>query len=194
MDNEALLDRTDNIGVMEKDRENRSDKDKTMARGSVMNDDVFFSRVEKIRQKMYSIAYSYFFSESMACDLVDDAIYRGYLKKRTLKNEEFFETWMIRILMNLCATQYKKAKKHRSFEEYVVEHDSAVEPSTSKLELTEAVSRLPEELRKIITLKYFGGYSTKEIAETLDIPQGTVGTRVRKALDLLRNDLGGEEI
>jgi len=159
-----------------------------------MKDDAFFERVEKIRGKMYAIAYSYFGSESMACDMVDDAVYRGYLKKNSLKEEAFFETWLIRILMNLCATHYKKMKRHRSFEEYIVEHEPAAEMATSRMELMDAVSHLPEDLRKIITLKYFGEYSTKEIAETLKIPMGTVGTRVRKALDLLRIELGGDDI
>ena len=158
-----------------------------------MQDEAFFTRVEKIRSKMYAIAYSYFYSESMACDMVDDAVYRGYLKKNSLKEEAFFETWLIRILMNLCATQYKKMKKHRSFEEYIVEHEPSAEMATSRLELMDAVSHLPSELQKIITLKYFGEYSTKEIAEMLDIPMGTVGTRVRKALELLRIELGEGE-
>lgn len=161
--------------------------------GVKMKDDVFFERVEKIRKKMYAIAYSYFFSESMACDMVDDAIYKGYLKKRTLREEQYFETWMIRILMNICATQYNKAKKHRSFEEYVVEHEPSAEFTTRNFELKEAVSHLPEDLRKIITLKYFGGYTTSEIADMLQMPMGTVGTHVRKAIGLLRSELEGEE-
>lgn len=157
-----------------------------------MKDEEFFSRVEKIRQKMYAIAYSYFSSESMAVDMVDDAVYRGYLKKNTLKEPQFFETWLIRILMNACATAYKKSKKHRSFEEYVIEHEPSAQPVLDRLELKEAIASLPEELRRIITLKYYAGYSTKEIAEILKIPMGTVGTRVRKALELLRIELGGE--
>ena len=157
-----------------------------------MKDEEFFSRVEKIRQKMYAIAYSYFSSESMAVDMVDDAVYRGYLKKNTLKEPQFFETWLIRILMNVCATAYKKSKKHRSFEEYVVDHEPSAQPVLDRLELKEAIASLPEELRRIITLKYYAGYSTKEIAEILKIPMGTVGTRVRKALELLRIELGGE--
>ncbi len=75
----------------------------------------------------------------------------------------------------------------------MVDHEPVLEPSISRLELSEALSRLPDDLQKIISLKYFAGYSTKEIAEMLDIPIGTVGTRVRRALDLLRIDLGGEE-
>ena len=142
---------------------------------------------------MYAIAYSYFYSESMAVDMVDEAVYKGYLKKKTLKEEAFFETWMIRILMNLCCTQYKKAKRHRSFEEYVVDHEPSSDFSSERIELIDAVSHLPEDYRKVITLKYFGEYTTQEIADLLGIPLGTVGTRVRKALALLKAELGEDE-
>ncbi|MBO4927879.1 MAG: sigma-70 family RNA polymerase sigma factor [Clostridiales bacterium] len=157
-----------------------------------MRDEEFFDRIEKIRKRMYSIAYSYFYSESMAVDMVDDAIYRGYLKKDTLKEEAYFETWMTRILLNCCATQYKKEKRHRSFEEYIVEHEPSDQPDVRHLELKDAVSHLPEDLRTIISLKYFADLTTQEIADTLKIPMGTVGTRVRKALDLLKTALGGD--
>ncbi|MBO4927008.1 MAG: RNA polymerase sigma factor [Clostridiales bacterium] len=154
-----------------------------------MNDEVFFERVEQIRKKMFAIAFSYFKSESMAIDMVDEAVYKGFLKKRSLRQEEFFETWLIRILMNTCATHYKKESRHRSYEEFVVEHSSELELNTQKLELMDAVSRLPEDLRKIITIKYFGGYTNQEIASTLKIPMGTVASRIRRALELLRTDL-----
>lgn len=154
-----------------------------------MKDEVFFERVENIRKKMFAIAFSYFKSESMAIDMVDEAIYKGFLKKRTLLKEEFFETWQIRILMNSCATQYKKAIRHRSFEEFVVDHSPDIELNTEKLELMDAVSRLPEDLRKVIRLKYFGGYTNQEISDTLKIPMGTVASRMRRALEQLRADL-----
>ena len=158
-----------------------------------MNDELFFKRIEKIRGRMYAIAYSYFYSESMAVDMVDEAVYKGYLKKKSLKEEAYFETWMIRILMNLCCTHYKKMKRHRSFEEYVVDHEPSASVSTERMEMIDAVSHLPEDYRKVITLKYFGEYTTSEIADMLGIPMGTVGTRVRKALALLRDELGGDE-
>lgn len=45
-----------------------------------MKDEIFFERIEKIRGKLYRIAYPYFNSESMAVDMVDEAIYKAYLK------------------------------------------------------------------------------------------------------------------
>lgn len=159
-----------------------------------MTDEEFFNRIEQIRKKLFAVAFPYFRSESMAIDMVDEAIYKGFLKKRALREEAFFETWMIRILMNTCATHYKRVIRNQSFEEYVVTHDSTAEFSTQKMALMDAVSHLPEDLRKVITLKYFGGYINTEISEMLKIPMGTVSSRTRRALELLRTELGGEEL
>lgn len=78
-----------------------------------MKDAEYFDRIEPLRTKLYRMAYPYFNSESMAIDAVDEAIYKGYLKKKQIRKEEFFETWMIRILLNIpqgtVATRLKKA-------------------------------------------------------------------------------------
>ena len=52
-----------------------------------------------------------------------------------------------------------------------------------------AVENLPEELKEIIILRYFADYSVRDTAIFLDLPQGTVATRARKALELLKEDL-----
>jgi RNA polymerase sigma factor (sigma-70 family) len=56
-----------------------------------------------------------------------------------------------------------------------------------------AVQSLPEDLRKIIVLRYFGGYTIAETAVILEIPEGTVATRTRKAMGILRVELDDEE-
>ena len=57
------------------------------------------------------------------------------------------------------------------------------------LPLRDAVARLPRDLRAVIILRYFDGLTLAQTAETLQIPQGTVATRQRKALALLRLEL-----
>ena len=52
--------------------------------------------------------------------------------------------------------------------------------------------RLPEELRAVVILRYFAGYTQAETARALNIPQGTAATRQRRALQLLRLELGEE--
>lgn len=61
------------------------------------------------------------------------------------------------------------------------------------LPLKDAVCRLPEPLRAIVILRFFAGCSQAETAAALELPQGTVATRQRRALQLLRLELGEEE-
>lgn len=156
-----------------------------------MKDDEYFTRVEKIRDKLYRMAYPYFESESMAIDMVDEAIYKGYLKRKHLKEEQYMETWLVRILLNLCKNKYKKSKREQALEAFSIEEfeKNQVQSDFANLSLREAMDKLPVEYKRIILLKYFGGYKTVEIANILEIPQGTVATRLRKALSVLRVDL-----
>ena len=61
------------------------------------------------------------------------------------------------------------------------------------LPLKEAVAALPEELRSVIILRYFTGLTLEETAAALEIPRGTVSTRQKRALELLRLDLTEEK-
>ena len=57
------------------------------------------------------------------------------------------------------------------------------------LPLKEAVERLPQEIRAVIVLRYFTGLTLAETAQALEVPPGTVSTRQRKGLSLLRLEL-----
>lgn len=157
-----------------------------MEKRSNMKDELFFQRIESLRGKMYRIAYPYFNSESMAVDAVDEAIYKGYLKKRQLREENFFETWMVRILLNICNSKYKKYKRMVGIEEI---SEMASPEDLDNLSLKDAIQKLPEKYREVVVLKYFCGYGVAEMAALLDTPQGTVATRLKKSLALLRLEL-----
>lgn len=146
----------------------------------------FFSRIDAIKEKMYRIAYSYSKSESMAIDAIDEAVYQGYIKRKQLKEDLYFETWIIRILINVCNKQYKNSNK---YEEYDEAFEGFSEDSISNLPLKLAIEALPLELKTVVLLKYFGGYKTVEMGQILNLPQGTVATRLRKALSLLKLEM-----
>ena len=71
--------------------------------------------------------------------------------------------------------------------------ESAGPDAYDGLPLREAIGRLPETLRTVVILRYFTGYTQAETAAALGVPQGTVATRQRRALELLRLELGEEE-
>ena len=156
-----------------------------------MNQAEFTARVQAIRQRLYRIALLTLGSEADALEAVDEAVYQALRALKQLRQTEYFETWITRILINACHKELRHRKHFdRGGEEALP--DAAGPDDYDKLPLREAVRRLPEDLRNVVILRFFTGYTQAETAESLGVPQGTVATRQRKALALLRLDLGEE--
>ena len=154
-----------------------------------MNNEEFAVRVEGIRGKLYKTALVYLGNEVLALDSVDEAVYKALCSYKRLRQPEYFDTWITRILINECHNELRRQKRFRPLEELP---ETAVEEFDS-LPLKEAMRRLPKELKDVVILRYFTGYTLVETAQALGIPQGTAATRQRKALSLLRLELEEEE-
>ena len=153
-----------------------------------MNNEEYARRIEEIRGRLYKTAFMYMGSEALALDVVDEAVYKGLCNHWKLRHPEYFTTWMTRILINECHNEQRRQKRFRPLEELpersVEEYDV--------LPLKEALQHLPKELKDVVILRYFTGYTLAETADTLKIPLGTAATRQRKALQLLRLELDEE--
>lgn len=150
-----------------------------------MNTEEFAAKVEGIRGKLYKTAYIYMGSEHAALDALDEAVYKALRACKKLRQPEFFDTWMTRIVINECCNELRHRKKQLSLDEIPEEAAERFDA----LPLKEAVRSLPRELRDLVILRYFAGYTLRETAEILDIPPGTAATRQRRALSLLRLEL-----
>ena len=146
----------------------------------------YAERAEAIKPRLFRTAVVYLNSESAAEEALDEALYKGLSTCRKLRQAEYFETWLTRILLNACADERRRKKRLLDIDELP---ETAVE-AFDALPLREAVARLPKDLKAIVILRYFSGYTLREAAEILDIPQGTAATRQRRALALLRLELG----
>jgi len=154
-----------------------------------VNNEEFAVRVEAIRGRLYKTALLYLGSEALALDAVDEAVYKALCGHRKLRQPEYFNTWITRILINECHNEQRRQRKFCPLEE--LPETAGEEYDT--LPLKEALRRLPKELKEVIILRYFAGYTLAETAEALHIPQGTAATRQRKALSLLKLELLEEE-
>ena len=155
-----------------------------------MDKEEFAARTEAVRQRLYRTAYLYLGSEADALEAVDEAVYQALRALKKLREPEHFETWLTRILLNECHRELRRRKRVAGEDALP---DTAGPDDYDALPLREAVRRLPEELRTVVILRFFTGYTQAETAAALDIPQGTVATRQRRALALLRLELGEEE-
>ena len=154
-----------------------------------MDHEEFAARTQAIRQRLYRTAYLYLGSEADALEAVDEAVYRALWALKKLRQAELFETWLTRILINTCHQELRR-RRHLMGEESLP--DSAGPDAYDGFSLREAIRRLPEELRTVVILRYFAGYTLEETAQSLEVPRGTVSTRQRRALQLLRLELGEE--
>ena len=153
-----------------------------------MDNETFARRVDGLKGRLYRTALLYLGSEADALEAVDEAVYRALRGLKQLRQPEYFDTWITRILINTCCRVLRRRK-------HIADNalpESAGPDAYDGLPLREAVRRLPEDLRKVVILRYFTGLTLEETARSLDLPRGTVATRQRRALALLRLELGEE--
>lgn len=149
----------------------------------------YLARAEEAKAKLYRTALLMLGSESAAVDAVDEAVYRGYRKFRSLRQPEYFSTWLTRILLNVCHDELRRRKRELS----VAELPEMAAEEFDALPLKEAIRKLPSDLRDVVILRFFTGLTLEETAAALSVPRGTVSTRQRKALSLLKLELTEKE-
>lgn len=153
-----------------------------------MTQNEYLQQADGMKARLYRTALLYLGSEAAALDAVDEAVYRGLRAFQKLRQPEFFSTWLTRILINVCGTELRRRRRELPTAQLP---ETAVE-AFDALPLKEAIRALPEELRQVIILRYFTGLTLAETARALGIPPGTVSTRQRKALSLLKLELTEE--
>ena len=155
-----------------------------------MTDQQYCEAAEAMKQRLFRTAFLYLGSESAAVDAVDEAVYKGLLDCKKLRQPEYFSTWLTRILLNVCAQEHRRRKRETAVEEL----PETAQEAFDALPLKDAVARLPRELKDVILLRYFTGLTLEETAQTLNIPRTTVSTRQKRALALLRVELDDKEV
>ena len=112
-------------------------------------------------------------NDSDCADAVQETLLKAYEKLHTLKQDQFFRTWITRILINECnGGAAKKGKCVISYEEYMEKCRYGRNKKYTHLYM--AILNLPEELRILVTLYYIEGFSQKEIVEILHTQEGTI--------------------
>jgi len=152
-----------------------------------LNKDLFIDRVLEAERTLYHVSKTILTVDQDCEDAVQSAILKAYEKLNTLKEEQYFKTWIIRILLNECYRLKRREQPEVSYEECFEFVKSEDEEDYSELYL--AIKKLPERIRITIVLYYVEGYSVKEIKQILKIPAGTVKSRLAKGRKLLKNRL-----
>lgn len=148
------------------------------------NKEAFIKLITENEKTMYRVAKNYLSSNDDIKDVISEATLKAYEKIKSLKDDSYFKTWLIRILINECYILLKKNKREiLEFENSVVEeiHIDTYE----NLDLKVAMELLPINMRIILSLHYYDDLSVKDISLALDMKENTVKTNLKRGREKL---------
>lgn len=149
-----------------------------------MTKEAFSTKAIALQDTLFRVSFSLLPSRYDQEDAVQESIRIALQKLHTLRQEQFFSTWLIRILINECYRILRKKRREVPSEEIIV-----YLPQGADSEVIDALMKLDAKLRLPIMLHYVEGYTIKEIATMLHIPEGTVKTRMNRGRKLTRLEL-----
>lgn len=149
------------------------------------DDDAFLQLMQIHRDVLYKTAFIYLKNEHDVLEALQEVTFRAYTKRHQVKEPSFFQTWLVRILLNYCMDTLKKQGNLFSLNE-----DVEKEQHSSNQDLMLALRELPSAQRELIHLKYFNDLKVSEIARRLQIPEGTVKSRLHHTLKKIRVFMG----
>ena len=161
--------------------------------------------VELYKDKVFQICFRMIGNRHEAEDLAQEAFVRAYINIQSFNIQMKFSTWLYRIATNLCIDRLRKKKPDYHLDAEIAGTEGLnmysqiaadimmPEEELESLELQESVQaiilQLPEKYRSVIVLKHIEELSLKEISEILDLPIGTVKTRIHRGREALRKQL-----
>ena len=159
-----------------------------------MQNDFLKSVIHEWYDPLYRFALSLCQNESNALDLTQNAFYKLVNKGHTLKDQTKAKSWLFSTLHREFIDQYRQSQRFPSQDIDTIPEPASEtsEEAITKLEsetLLAAMEQLEEKYRVPLVLFYLQSFSYKEIAEILEIPIGTVMSRLRRAKDQLRKIL-----
>lgn len=142
--------------------------------------------------KMYAICLSYAGERPLAQDILQESFIKVFRNIDNYKNDGSLEGWIRRIVANTAIDHIRKKKREGNYIDIEPGNQDLQAPdSVLKMigfnELMQQVERLPEGARMIFNMHALDGYSHKEIAERLNITEGTSKSQFSRARKLLMN-------
>ena len=165
--------------------------------------DAFEELVRQYEKRVYAVALRSSGSPEDAADITQEVFLRAWRSIESFRGDSGFSTWLFRITMNLCVDHARHKNAQPQTQPLVVGEEDAERPipdpaptpeehlENSELgrELAAALDEVSEEHRRIVLLRDVSGLSYTEIAEVLEISEGTVKSRLSRARIALRTIL-----
>ncbi|MDH5472199.1 MAG: RNA polymerase sigma factor [Gammaproteobacteria bacterium] len=154
-------------------------------------------QVKACRSRLYRLAFSWCHDAMLADDLTQETLSRAMQKLDQLKNEHALDAWLFAILNNQWREYLRKKRPSEDIDELVLSHDQTPEYWHNRQQIIDhirnAISELPLSQRQVLTLVDLESMSYTGVSEVLDIPVGTVMSRLSRARKSLQEKLEGKE-
>jgi RNA polymerase sigma-70 factor (ECF subfamily) len=154
---------------------------------------------------LYNFAFHLTYNEDDANDLVQETFLKAYRFIDSYQQGTNSKAWLFKILKNAFINEYRRKSKQPSrvdYDDVVSYHDTDDEGHVEYLdlrqelfqgmigdEITKALNELPVDFKTVILLCDIEGFSYEEIAKIIDIPIGTVRSRLHRARNILKEEL-----
>ncbi len=132
--------------------------------------EAFIAVVKQVESSLYHTAKSILKKEEDIADALQETIFKAYKSLHSLREPQFFKTWMFRILINECNKIVANRSRNVLMDEFPIQ--LSLSHSDEHLDLRDAVERLDEQQRLVIVLHYFEDMPVKQVAEILEISEG----------------------
>lgn len=170
----------------------------------------FDALMRRHKKKAYQYAYRLTQNQDDACDIVADAFVRVNSALKNFRGQSAFGTWLYRIITN-CALDFKKKDKsgrnvsieapsysggqeiQRQFEDEGPGPDEIAERNAREVSVQTALAKMPDYQQAMLVMYHVENLSYEEIADALDLPLGTVKSRLNRARLALRDLLTKDE-
>lgn len=159
------------------------------------DDKAFLKIFQTFEQDIYRMAYVYVKNKHDALDVVQEVAYRSFKKIDTLQHPEYLKSWLIKITITCsidCIKQNRKVVQLKpSDEQMMCTEDEDIPLSLSVQQLIDVLN---EDEKSIVILRFYHGYTFREIADLLEKPLGTIKSILYRALAKLRHKAKEAEI
>jgi len=170
---------------MEPSRRERADVERAMAG----DHDAFAALAVANVDRLYALARLIVRDVDRAEDAAQETLIRAWRELPRLRDPDRFQAWLRRLLVHACYDEGRRIRRRAEIA-LLADHLPADDDETARVmdreQLDRAFRRLPLEQRVVVVLGHLEGLTHVEIAETLDLPLGTVKSRMRYAMEGLR--------
>lgn len=149
----------------------------------------FCRQVLQAESSLYCVARSILHNNEDCADAMQEAILRAWTKLDTLRNEQYFKTWLTRIVIRECYRILRRRKREAPWDESLDRLDAA---AAEESEAMQELKTLDQKYRLPIVLQIIDGYSAREIGKILGLPETTVRSRLFRGKSMLRKQLEGD--